>query len=205
MVHTGYFFGIGLGWHSKHSVSPPLCTVTWPLYPAVPDSTRGTLAARAILLTCLLASRLSKPFRTMLKDLKKSTLNFSDFTLSWKALIFACGAIFRAASRATCDLDWPTCLFLKRNCRLRLLISMVSKSMIVMSWNPERTRVLRSSQPIPPAPTARTRLSLHAILASTKPILPLSPPPPDPGPARRAIWKSGCKSRRESRWGGKIF
>ena len=69
MVHTGNDFGVGLGIQSKHSVESCVRVVsksksvkgntirtfmigcTCPRYPAVPDSTRGTPAARHILLT----------------------------------------------------------------------------------------------------------------------------------------------------------
>ena len=54
-------------------------------------------------------------------------------------------------------LDFLMCSCLKRNCRFRLLKSMVSRSTIWISPKPVRTRFLRSSHPIPPAPTSKIR------------------------------------------------
>ena len=56
----------------------------------------------------------------------------------------------------TFALDMPTCRLRNRNWRLRLLTSMVSRSIISISSKPLSTRVLSSSQPMPPAPTIRT-------------------------------------------------
>jgi hypothetical protein len=52
------------------------------------------------------------------------------------------------------------CCIPKRNCLLRLLRSIVSRSTMWISPNPVRTKFLRSSHPIPPAPTMRTRAYL---------------------------------------------
>lgn len=109
-VQTGNVFGVLLGWHSKHSVRPLTCTLTctegghrrefhgvgrdtppespsalltWPKYPAVPDSTRGTPAARHRRLMCRRASRLSRPLSTQSKRRKKSTPKRDSFTFAW--------------------------------------------------------------------------------------------------------------------------
>ena len=49
------------------------------------------------------------------------------------------------------------CSCRNRNWRFKLLRSMVSRSTIWTSPKPVRTRFLRSSHPIPPAPTIKTR------------------------------------------------
>ena len=53
--------------------------------------------------------------------------------------------------------DFLMCSCLKRNCLLRLLKSIVSRSTIWISPKPVRTRFFNSSQPIPPAPTINIR------------------------------------------------
>lgn len=63
-------------WHT-------VISFTWPTYPAVPLSTRGTPAATHSLFTCRLASMLSRPFSTRSKPLKKSSPNRAS-------LMFAC-------------------------------------------------------------------------------------------------------------------
>lgn len=59
-------------------------TVTCPRYPAVPDSTSGTLAARHIRFTWERAARLSKAFITRSNFWKKLTLYWSLFFNRWK-------------------------------------------------------------------------------------------------------------------------
>lgn len=54
-------------------------------------------------------------------------------------------------------LDFLMCSCRKRNWRLRLLRSIVSRSTIWISPKPVRTRFLRSSHPMPPAPTIKMR------------------------------------------------
>ena len=54
-------------------------------------------------------------------------------------------------------LDFLMCSWRKRNWRLRLLRSIVSRSTMWISPKPVRTRFFKSSQPIPPAPTITTR------------------------------------------------
>src|SRR3569833_800823 len=54
-------------------------------------------------------------------------------------------------------LDFLMCSCRNRNCRLRLLRSIVSRSTTWISPKPVRTRSFKSSQPMPPAPTIRTR------------------------------------------------
>lgn len=49
------------------------------------------------------------------------------------------------------------CSCRNRNCLFRLLRSIVSRSTMWISPKPAKTRFLRSSQPIPPAPTMKTR------------------------------------------------
>lgn len=116
---------------------------------------------------------------------------------TWCAVMRAAGANAATTSAATCALLFPTWCFRNRNWRLRLLVSMVSRSTwwrglqggawagrargagaggtartarsgaargdgarrrrtTSMSSKPESTRVLSSSQPMPPAPTTRT-------------------------------------------------
>lgn len=57
----------------------------------------------------------------------------------------------------TSAFDFLMCSLRNRNWRLRLLRSMVSRSTMWISPKPVRTRFLRSSQPMPPAPTIKTR------------------------------------------------
>lgn len=63
----------------------------------------------------------------------------------------------RATSAATSALNFPTSFLANRNCRFRFEISIVSRSTIVILWNRfgANTAFLRSSDPIPPAPTMR--------------------------------------------------
>ena len=64
----------------------------------------------------------------------------------------------------TDDLDSPICFRRKRNWRLRLDRSIVSKSITSMFSNPDKTRFFSNSHPIPPDPTTKTRqlLICHA-------------------------------------------
>ena len=101
-VQMGWDLGAGLGAHSKHATRLHLCEVTWPRYPVVPDSTRGTSAAMHSRLTCLRASRLSRPLRTTSKRRKKETSNLSDLTFAWCAMTEASGRNLSTDSRATC-------------------------------------------------------------------------------------------------------
>lgn len=48
--------------------------------------------------------------------------------LSWYALIFTSGLNANALSRATSAFDFPTCSLWNKNCRFKLLTSIVSKS-----------------------------------------------------------------------------
>lgn len=63
----------------------------------------------------------------------------------------------RGRTRRTRALGFFICSKRKRNWRLRLERSIVSRSMMWMEPKPERRRFLSSSQPMPPAPTRRTR------------------------------------------------
>lgn len=51
-----------------------------------------------------------------------------EVILSWYETILQSGLKVNAVSRATADLDLPTCCFWNKNCLLRLLTSMVSRS-----------------------------------------------------------------------------
>lgn len=75
--------------------------ITCPKNPVVPLSTRGTLAAKQMRLTCRLASKLSRPFKTTSNCLKKSILNSGSLTFAWYGVIFMWGLNFKTASRAT--------------------------------------------------------------------------------------------------------
>lgn len=105
---------------------------------------------------------------------------------TWCATILALGRNARTESAATLALLSPTCFLRNRNWRFRLLVSIVSMSICEvshrcsvvhvielisdhwqlcrvvmkltssMSSKPDNTRVFRSSQPMPPAPTQRT-------------------------------------------------
>jgi hypothetical protein len=101
MVHTGKVLGAALGSHSKQGLTPLMWTDTWPRYPAVPDSTSGTSAARHSRFTWRRASRLSSPFSTMSKRRKKEVSNELLFTLSKWATILASGRKRSTDSRAT--------------------------------------------------------------------------------------------------------
>ena len=57
-------------------------TCTWPLNPVVPLSIKGTLAAKHILLTCRLASRLSSALKTRLNPPNQSTLKVESLILA---------------------------------------------------------------------------------------------------------------------------
>ena len=75
--------------------------LTCPRNPVVPLSTKGTSAARQRRLTCRLASRLSRPFKTTLNCWKNSTLNWGSLTFAWHGVILIWGLNFNTASRAT--------------------------------------------------------------------------------------------------------
>mmetsp|Transcript_29208 Transcript_29208/g.53444 ORF Transcript_29208/g.53444 Transcript_29208/m.53444 type:complete len:204 (-) Transcript_29208:795-1406(-) len=60
---------------------------------------------------------------------------------------------------ATSALDDPTSFSRNRNCRLRLVTSIVSKSITSTFAIPDIAKSFNSSQPRPPAPTTRTRAS----------------------------------------------
>ncbi|KAA6420764.1 MAG: hypothetical protein FRX49_09341 [Trebouxia sp. A1-2] len=72
-----------------------LVNITCPRYPAVPDSIKGVSAAKHSLLTWRRASKLSKPFMTRSKDLKKSTSYWGSLTLPYMTaghfIIESCG------------------------------------------------------------------------------------------------------------------
>lgn len=159
--------------------------ITWtcPLKPVVPLSIKGTLAARHILFTCRRASRLSNALKTTLKVPNQSLLNWLSLIFAWYASIFAFGWNLCATSFATYRERWTSplvslsehfldsgfvnirtrafgfliCSTLNRNWRFKLLRSIVSRSIIWISPKPVRSRFFSSSQPIPPAPTRRTR------------------------------------------------
>lgn len=67
----------------------------------MPDSTRGTPAARQRRLTWRRASRLSRPLRTMENWEKKATSYLASLTLAQWAVILASGQKRRTDSRAT--------------------------------------------------------------------------------------------------------
>lgn len=60
-------------------------------------------------------------------------------------------------TRRTRAFGFLICSCRKRNCRFRLLRSIVSRSIMWTSPKPVRTRFFSSSQPMPPAPTRSTR------------------------------------------------
>jgi hypothetical protein len=59
--------------------------------------------------------------------------------------------------KLTSAFDFLICSWRNRNWRFRLLRSMVSRSTMWISPKPVSSRFLRSSHPIPPAPTSNTR------------------------------------------------
>jgi hypothetical protein len=79
----------------------------------------------------------------------------------WRAKVSECavglGNVAWAAGRRTIAFGFLICSCLKRNWRLRLLRSIVSRSIMWISPKPVRARFLSNSQPMPPAPTSRTR------------------------------------------------
>lgn len=74
---------------------------------------------------------------------KKEVPNSLVMTLPRCGTMRTSGHIFLAASAATVAFGCPTWCFLNRNCLLRLLVSMTSRSMISMSLKPERTKLCR--------------------------------------------------------------
>lgn len=162
IVHTGYVNGVVFGIQEKHSVSStswaleleealesaPLVRIGWtcPKYPAVPLSTIITPAAMHILLTCRLASRLSRAFNTRSNSENHETENSGSKIDECIGVIFAVGQNGLAVEEATRALECPTSFLRKKNCRLRLERSMVSRSRRVMSEKEDRRSVFTTEQ-----------------------------------------------------------
>lgn len=82
---------------------------------------------------------------------------FGDLVALGVSTQAAIGGEKGAKWKRTSAFDFLMCSLRKRNWRLRLLRSMVSRSTMWTSPKPVRMRFLSSSQPMPPAPTMRTR------------------------------------------------
>ena len=141
----------------------------------MPLSIKGISAAKHILFTCRLASRLSKsvedhretlePLHVELRILNVCMMSFQPHVrvefvrciLCHLYVIRQCCYTSLVCSQLTKAFDFLMCSCLKRNCRFKLLRSMVSRSTIWISPKPVRTRFFNSSQPMPPAPTINIR------------------------------------------------
>lgn len=112
--------------------TPPPTHFTNRLYlsqnPVVPLSTSGTLALKHILFTHLLASKLSRAFKTISNFPKYSNPNWASLMLAWWATMLAVGLNDNAVWRAMIDFGFLMCCFWKRNWRFRFDRSMVSRS-----------------------------------------------------------------------------
>mmetsp|Transcript_2864 Transcript_2864/g.10127 ORF Transcript_2864/g.10127 Transcript_2864/m.10127 type:complete len:285 (-) Transcript_2864:1160-2014(-) len=96
------------------------------------------------------------------QNLSLNVVSVSGFTSSSSDLIFTAGFILSAAARETWLLCLPTSSRRNRNCRFRLLTSIVSPSVVVM-WpsgpepTPSSAKFFSSSQPSAPQPTMNVR------------------------------------------------
>ena len=80
-----------------------------------------------------------------------------------------CDVVPSQVFRRTNALDFLICSLRNRNWRLRLLRSMVSRSTTCTSPKLVRTKFLSNSQPMPPAPTIKTRACTWSVTC-TKPV-----------------------------------
>jgi len=80
-----------------------------------------------------------------------------------KEVTFISGILYIINYAATSALYFPISFYLNKNWRFKLLMSIVSRSITVISLNPDKAKFFKISHPKPPAPITKI-LTWFAII-----------------------------------------